>query len=60
MPKILPHVLNSRAANGLHGNRVLQNVRVSLVLPDAGCLRILLNQAPRLASGDPEDGLIKL
>ena len=52
MAQILPHVLNSRAANGLHGDRVFEDMRVGLVLRDAGRLRVLLDQPPKLLPTD--------
>lgn len=56
MSQVLSDVLNSRAVNGLHGNRVLQFVGCELVSRDANWGAVLQYDVLELADLDTEHG----
>ena len=60
MAEPLPGLVNSCFINHLHRDRVLQSVRVSLVLRDAGELPVPLDQAPEVLPGNFEKPLIRV
>jgi hypothetical protein len=50
MAQILPHILNACSLNRVHGNRMLENMRVALMLRDACPLAVLMYDPLKLPS----------
>jgi hypothetical protein len=53
VPEVGSDVLDTGRLDGLHGDRMTENVRVSIVRRDAGGRRVLLDQAARSGPWDP-------
>ena len=58
MPEILPHILNPSRMNGLHGDRVLQCVRMTEVSRNPRLSSMTFNDSSKLPPSDRKQSLI--